>query len=125
MDYYRTNLLFTIQPDEISFELVPHLMDRQSYGRKERDTRKHLPPLDKPILTTSGKLKISQLKKYLIRRLGLENTSVSELEVLCNGEPIGDELSLIFVQKTRCRRDGNIVLTYQYEQDHDQISFLS
>ena len=94
-------------------------MDPQSPKEKESSTKKLLPPLDKPLLRTSGKLKILQLKKYLILRLGLENTSVLELEILCNGDLIGDELSLVFVQRTRFHGDdgGDLVLTYRYEQD--------
>lgn len=54
--------------DEISLGLYP-----LKGGRRKCE----LSPLDKPLLQTSGRLKIVQLKKYIIKQLKLESTCTS------------------------------------------------
>ena len=51
-----------------------------------------LATLDKPYLKTCGRLKISQLKKYLSKKLQVERPE--DIEVLCHGDALGSELSL-------------------------------
>merc|ERR1712060_580256 len=47
--------------DEINFTLSPQANANQT-----------IPPLDKPLLRTSGRLKISQLKKYILKKLKVQ-----------------------------------------------------
>lgn len=92
----------TIADDELDFELQP-----QSEGKQ-----KILPPLKKTILRASGKLKIFQLKKFIISQLNLASSLHPEMEVRCNGDPVGDELSLTFIKRTRCLTNEDLFLTY-------------
>jgi len=68
---------------------------------------------------------VAQLKKYLILHLGLNTTPLSGIEILCDGDPIGDELSLVFVERTRFSGDGILILTYRFEEDYGQSLFVS
>lgn len=71
-----------------------------------------LPSLQKPYLRTQGKLKMAHLKKYLCRKLGISNTD--EIEILCNGEVLGQELSLNFISRTRwCNSSADLTLHYR------------
>mmetsp|Transcript_15066 Transcript_15066/g.17203 ORF Transcript_15066/g.17203 Transcript_15066/m.17203 type:complete len:393 (-) Transcript_15066:166-1344(-) len=78
--------------DEINLSLYP------SQGEEENFT---LPPLEKPLLQTSGRLKIIQIKKFILSQLKLKNTATEAIDVRCNGDRVGDELSLTFILKTR------------------------
>lgn len=63
-----------------------------------------LEALAKPFLRTSCGLLIQQLQKYLQKKLCLSSEDAGEapaVELLCNGEVLGTELSLQFVEKTR------------------------
>mmetsp|Transcript_6641 Transcript_6641/g.11828 ORF Transcript_6641/g.11828 Transcript_6641/m.11828 type:complete len:132 (-) Transcript_6641:132-527(-) len=71
-----------------------------------------LPPLHNSLLRTSGRLKIVSIKKYLVQRLGIKE-SKNSIELLCNGDPMGDELSLTFILRTRWF-STNKVLTLKY-----------
>eukprot|EP00592_Proboscia_alata_P010399 CAMPEP_0194362444 /NCGR_PEP_ID=MMETSP0174-20130528/10184_1 /TAXON_ID=216777 /ORGANISM="Proboscia alata, Strain PI-D3" /LENGTH=408 /DNA_ID=CAMNT_0039135307 /DNA_START=289 /DNA_END=1515 /DNA_ORIENTATION=- len=70
-----------------------------------------------PHLRTSGSLKVSQLKKYLVRKLDIA-TKPSAIELLCNGEQVGDELSLTFIQRTRWfNANSDLCLTFRLDED--------
>jgi hypothetical protein len=58
-----------------------------------------LQSLPKPYLKTSGQIKVSQLKKYISKKLRLDDGV--KVELLCRGDPLGGELSLHFVMRTR------------------------
>ena len=97
--------------EAISFKLAPE---------SGADTPKEMEllPLDKPFLRTSGKLKVVHLKKYLMKKLALKN--VAEIEILCKGETLGQELSLLFISKSRWLDSGrDLVLNYRSCQDND------
>mmetsp|Transcript_507 Transcript_507/g.816 ORF Transcript_507/g.816 Transcript_507/m.816 type:complete len:100 (-) Transcript_507:20-319(-) len=67
----------------------------------------------KLILRTSGRLKVAQLKRFLKMKLNLSANPIV-VEILCNGDPLGDELSLMFIHKTRWPRDEiPFILTYR------------
>jgi len=76
-----------IPTDEINFRLIP-----------DEKVKIAMNPLEKPLIRTSGQLKVGQIKKYLMNKLKLLGPNV---DVLCNGDPLGNELSLIFIQRTR------------------------
>jgi len=74
-------------------------------------------PLQNPILRTSGQLKVRQIKKYIIQKLNL-NTSSSTIEVLCDGDPLGEELSLKFIRRTRWHHPTqDLCLNYRIGED--------
>jgi len=109
-----------IPNDELDLELQPLQQDRKSGKKKSRKTSQDkqitLQPLKNSSIRTSGKLKISQLKKYLVNQLTLDPSHV--LELRCNGDTVGDELSLTFIQRTRwLKPDEDMVLGYRLSQD--------
>jgi len=111
-----------IPEDELDVELQPDQQDRKSGKKKSRKISQDkkalitLQPLKNSIIRTSGKLKISQLKKYIRDQLTLDPSQV--LELRCNGDTVGDELSLTFIQRTRwLKPDEDMVLGYRLSQD--------
>jgi hypothetical protein len=111
---------FPVPLDEIDIELHPD--ESESFNRKRQRKRirsskespnEELPALLKPLIRTSGKLKISQLKKYLGSQLNLDHDTQSKLVIRCNGDVVGDELSLTFILRTRwLTADEGMVLHY-------------
>lgn len=68
--------------------------------------------LDKPFLCTSGKLKVLHLKKYIAKKLMV--VEPEHIEILCKGEILGPELSLLFIERTRWHDAANdLCLTYR------------
>jgi hypothetical protein len=57
---------------------------------------------------------VSQLKKYLYKKLGLNDPD--EIEVLCKGEVLGPELSIYFIKCTRWM-EGDHDLTLHYRKN--------
>lgn len=67
--------------------------------------------LDKPYLKTSGKLKVSQLRKYLSKKL---KENADDLELLCAGEGLAAEHSLHFIKRTLWPQPGvELVIHYR------------
>ena len=92
----------TDQSLDMSFKLVP----------EEPDATDAYTDLEKPFLRTSKKLRVIHLKKYLAKKLEMEKTS--DIEISCNGETLGPELSLEFIQKTRWHdEERDLVLNYR------------
>jgi hypothetical protein len=92
--------------DELDFLLLPDTS-------AETTKTQRMPPLQNPLIRVSGKLKIVQLRKYLIKKLNMASSDLepSAVEILCHGDPLGDELSLTFIHRTRwfmatCHVDG-------------------
>lgn len=113
-----------VPPDEINIELHPEI--RQSSLKKKR-TRSSLrrsqkeEPASKDMveksgfrIRTSGRLKIAQLKKYIIKINDLDDNQQSTLGIRCNGDVVGDELSLTFILRTRASVGETLSLTYFY-----------
>jgi polycomb group RING finger protein 3 len=83
----------TSEDENVEVLLIPH--------------KPSLPTLEYDYLKTSGKIKIYQLKKFV--RDQLENSSPSSplppntmLEFSINGNILGNEMSLTFIQRTMC-----------------------
>lgn len=98
--------------DEMSLSLYPLKGGKRSC---------QLPSLNKPLLQTSGRLRIIHLKKYIIQQLSLKSMSPQTIEVRCNGDHVGDELSLTFIKKTRWL-DLTKDLTLHYQLDGNNIN---
>lgn len=89
---------------------------------------KRLPALVNCQLRTSGKLKITSLKKHLLQRLDSRENGeqidtasnnkmdIQSMEILCNGHPMGNELNLTFIYRTMwmfTTPDEVLTLTYR------------
>jgi len=98
---YSKGSAWTIDAD-VTLELV-----RQ--GSFDQDFK----PLEDSIIRAAGSTRISQIKKYLHIQTGL---LVSDLEVLCQGTMLGDELSLTFVSRTVWRKDDSPMLWLTYRR---------
>ncbi|KAL3793990.1 hypothetical protein ACHAW5_008165 [Stephanodiscus triporus] len=88
----------------------------------ERPPHAHqrLPPLKNALLRISGRAKIVTLKKYLVMKLGLKDCSKSSIEITCNGDAIGDELSLTFILRTRWFSTNKVLaLKYRLEEEEN------
>lgn len=99
-----------IQDCEINFRLYPVNEDGQG--------NTVLPSLQKPLVRTSGKLQMFQLKKFLVQQLGLSIPHTS-LEIRCKGKKVGDEHSLTFVSLTIWMNpDEDMELRYAFASHH-------
>eukprot|EP01082_Thalassiosira_pseudonana_P000320 g126.t1 g126 contig1:300827-302255(-) len=99
-------------------ESMSDMLDLQLEPDESAPDAQSMPPLRNPTLRTSGRLKIVSVKKYLLQRLGLKNAKTS-IEVLCNGDPMGNELSLIFILRTRWLSPNNVLtLKYRLMEEH-------
>jgi len=112
--YYLSNEK-ALLVDEILFLLLPH---------KYQEGYRHLPPLRNQVIRTSGRLKIRLLRKYIYNNLIALDQSLSEInpslvEILCCGDPLGDELSITFVHKTRWVLSTQFSLTYRILDELD------
>ena len=87
--------------DDVCFQLVSH-----------EDS--NLESLPKPYLRTSGQLRTIHLKKYLIKKLNLPVNS--NLQILCNGEIIGKEHSLLYIKRTRWHEKEHLTLHYRLNE---------
>lgn len=98
--------------DEINFTLTPETNAEEYRG-------KAIPSLEKPLLRTSGRLKIAQLKKYLLKKLKMDDVVASNaVQIFCNGDRLGDELSLTFVFRTRwLHPNEEMTLSYKIVED--------
>lgn len=74
-----------------------------------------LPLLDKPYLKTSGKLKVSQLSRYLSKKLCIPS---STLELVCAGEALASEHSLHFIKRTLWF-ENNTELVVNYRRNRE------
>ena len=97
------------------------------------DTSSRLPALNNPQLRTSGKLKIITLKRYVLRGLntkGKQNKwktksknnldTIHSIEILCNGHPMGNEMTLTFIYRTMwlfTKPQEALTLTYSFNDE--------
>lgn len=110
--------------DQIDVELDPDISPPHPYQQ--------LPPLQNARIGISGRAKINTLKKYLIMKLGMKDTSISALsskvvssssssptmiELTCNGDTMDDELTLTYILRTKWFT-SNKVLTLKYRLLH-------
>ncbi|KAL3809421.1 hypothetical protein ACHAXA_005522 [Cyclostephanos tholiformis] len=101
--------------DQLELNLDPDDRPPHSYQR--------LPPLQYGLLRLSGRAKIATLKKYLVMKLGLKDCSKNSIELTCNGDPVGDELSLTFILRTRWFSTNKVLaLKYRLEEEENTES---
>jgi tetratricopeptide (TPR) repeat protein len=101
---------------KINFKLAPEAVPGTS---KEMA----LLPLDKPYLQITGKLKVEELKIYLIEKLALKN-SIHEIEILCKGETLGEGVLLVSAEESYWRdEDRDLILTYRSCEDNREKMF--
>jgi hypothetical protein len=97
--------------EEVMFELHPET------DLSSSDTGLgNMPSLQFPLIRTESSLRVGQLKKYLLLKLDLPNgVVVPNLEILCHGVPLGDELSIAFAIRTVWMETAKqLELTYRY-----------
>lgn len=107
--------------DELNVELIMEEDDegilqgnKVSPSDMEKDDR--ITQLKNSCIRTSGRLKICQLKKYILSQLRLESKFLSKLTIMCKGDPVEDDCSLAFIQKTRWLvPDKDMVLTFSFK----------
>jgi hypothetical protein len=86
----------------IIFELVPLGRDKPS-----------LPSLHLPIIKTSVKVCVKNVKKLIVEKLKDVSLDSSSLDILCRGQTCGNSHSLEFIRKTRWMMpDSHLVLQY-------------
>mmetsp|Transcript_26424 Transcript_26424/g.47940 ORF Transcript_26424/g.47940 Transcript_26424/m.47940 type:complete len:420 (-) Transcript_26424:121-1380(-) len=105
----ETSQTLGLTDDPIEFMLEP---DNSVTNRA-----KILKPLANPLILTSGRLKVAQLKKYIMKELRLDGNG-HMVDILCNSEPIGDELSLTFVHRTLLHgAKGALTLQFRFAEE--------
>ena len=111
-DRSRTRMLFSAE-DFTNVNLAPHSI-------LSSESSSHMPRLQKPCLKVPGKIKVIQIKKFLVMKLPeCEVKDTSSIEVLCNGAPVGDELSIIFINRTNWDKSlGDLTLTYRLNEEN-------
>ena len=119
----NTTMSMVAMNDQIDVQLDPDITPPHPYQQ--------LPPLRNARIGISGRAKINTLKKYLIMKLGLKDTSISTLsskvvsstssptmiELTCNGDTMDDELTLTYILRTKWLT-SNKVLTLKYRLLH-------
>jgi polycomb group RING finger protein 3 len=82
-----------------------------------------MPPLERSHIETQARIRIGQLKTYIRQQLLSSSSSRGEtadidktrIDILCNGVPLGNELSVQFILRTVWMDSSNpLTLTYQY-----------
>jgi len=105
------------QPSErnIRFVLIPSTFDSNNGPNSPA-----LPPLLCPLLNTSGKVKVLQLKKYVSKKLDLADRSAVEIQ--CKKTTLGDELSLFYIYRTLWYgQEDDMVLNYHSSIDFEEM----
>jgi hypothetical protein len=112
----------------VKFTLIPHVCEPKS--------SLSMPPLERPHIETQGRIRIGQLKTYIQQQLHVASSSNREstgtdtkpgngnihvnvektpLDILCNGVPLGNELSVNFILRTVWMdTTKSLTLAYQY-----------
>lgn len=104
--------------DELDLKIIPYQRDMRGRRGSQQNTINETSSDSSSTINirTSGRLKIIQLKKYLAEKLNVDSKRASTLEILCNGDIVGDELSLTFIHRTRwLNNDEELVLTYSMD----------
>ena len=77
----------------------------------------NMPRIEYDLLTTSGKMKVLQLKRFLLARLKSDKDP-STVEMMVKGSIVGNELSLTFIQRTMwLEYDQPLELLYRYADE--------
>ena len=76
-----------------------------------------VPSIPYDLFTTSGRMKVLQLKRFLLARLDSDYPAKS-VEMLVKGSIVGNELSLTFIQRTMWLNDCSpIEIEYQFSDE--------
>lgn len=94
--------------DELELLLFPDV---------QADDQHELPQLERSCIKTSRRLKIVHLKKYLLRKLEMPPSLLSSVEIHCNDNPVGNELSLHFIERTMWMTSEPLRLVYRFSED--------
>jgi hypothetical protein len=116
--------IYELSCDELNVELKMEESDRGKLlpGKAvsedlttEKDNSIQL--LQNSYIRTSGRLKICQLKKYILSQLKMESKFLSKLAIMCKGDPVDDDFSLAFIQKTMWLvPDEEMILSYCFKK---------
>jgi len=102
----------------ICFKLIPSSSLPTNQSESSDSEIFELPGLPYPMLKTSGKVKVIQLKKYLAKKFKLEHRN--EVNILYKTTSLGDEYTLFFIQRTlSCHQDEMLVLNYHRNAQYD------
>lgn len=99
--------------DDVSFQL---LLDE-----REPALAAGLAKLEKPLITTSRRVTMTHVKRFLLMKL--KEVTVEQLEVLYQGEVLGNEHTLDFVLKRNPPRRGEIPV-FHYRRKKLDVSLL-
>jgi len=107
---------------EVLFRLIPEQASSSTSG-----SHLSMPPLELPYFKTSGRIRIGQLKKYLTMKLpdyvsDKIKEPTTQIDFLCNGVPVGNELSVTFITRTMWigddrdadNKEAVVTFTYRY-----------
>lgn len=104
----------------------------QKLKKQAQDIVFHLQPeqhstlsrLNLPFLKTQGTIRIDQIKKLLHLRLKYDHDDpTDDLQILCNGVPLGNELSVAFVARTVWMEAGQyLLLHYRRRKDAEDYA---
>lgn len=77
----------------------------------------HVPRIPYDFLTTSGRMKVVQLKRFMLTQLKSDQDP-STLEMMVNGSIVGNELSLTFIQRTMWLDHGQAIeIMYRFADE--------
>lgn len=105
------------QPVEKDEQIYFVLEKLEKNEESTEDDVANVTSLEKPYIRTSSKATISHLKKFLAKKLGLQQPD--DVDILCRGEVLGRECSLEFIQRTRWRKNEQLVLKYRPRVDFE------
>jgi hypothetical protein len=95
--------------DEIEFFFEPD---------EEAVSQHKLPRLERPHIRVSGRVRIIQLKKYLLGQLGKPEKVLRRIELKCRNEIVGNDHSLRFTQRTIWMTSEPMKLVYHLSDDN-------
>jgi polycomb group RING finger protein 3 len=100
----------------VTFNLIPQVCDPKSSFS--------MPPLERSHIETQARIRIGQLKTYIRQQLLSSSSDRGDMsadidkttiDILCNGVPLGNELSVNFILRTVWMDSSNpLTLTYRY-----------
>ena len=108
----------SLSSHDIQFTLLPDLLSDPKTKRNTNNNNVDVPPLlQHPCLKISGQFRIAQVKKYCKETLGMDNNT--NLDILCNGVTLGDEMNLSAVKRLLWHQDSDMALLYKYAQENN------
>eukprot|EP00039_Didymoeca_costata_P012555 m.181109 g.181109 ORF g.181109 m.181109 type:complete len:364 (-) comp15513_c0_seq2:951-2042(-) len=111
----------TSQDIQISF-VLKKLEDDGSDDKaddNDQDKNKKVQKLEKPYIKTSSRATITHLKKFLAKKLDLEQPE--DVDILCCGKIMGKEYSLEYISKFHWKNEDQLVLKYRPKVHFDRL----